>query len=324
MSDLNRHKAAIVLDFGGTTIKLGLIQQGHLLAQSTVPARSVGGLLPRLGDVRNAVLDLLGQAGLSLGDCFGVGIALPGIVDPERFTLLSINEKYADAIGFAFNTWAEEAFGLPIVMENDARAALLGEISYGTAKGESNAVLMIFGTGIGTAAIMNGKIVRGRHLQAGILGGHFVTDVNGSICNCGNIGCIEAQASHWSIQGWLSKQAGYANSILAKEPEMGYRQVIEASQTGDPLAVFAMQHLYKHWTSGIVNLIHAYDPEVVILSGGLMKSKDIVLPVLTQRVLEQAWTPWGQVRFLVAEDPNASVLLGLSHLLERGNKYDFV
>lgn len=70
-------------------------------------------------------------------------------------------------------------------MENDARAALLGEVSYGTAQGVADAVLFIFGTGIGTAAMMNGKIVTGRHYQAGILGGHLTTNVYGETCVCG-------------------------------------------------------------------------------------------------------------------------------------------
>ncbi|KGE18743.1 hypothetical protein PWYN_04685 [Paenibacillus wynnii] len=324
MSEINLNKAAIALDFGGTNIKIGLIRQGKVLNQTLLPAHSGAGIIPRLPDVQAAVMDLLEQEGLALGNCSGVGIGLPGLVDPQHLSLLSINEKYADAVGFAFGAWVEEAFGLPIVMENDARAALLGETVYGTAHGESNAVLMIFGTGIGTAALMNGKIIRGRHFQAGILGGHFVTDVNGSRCSCGGVGCLEAEASHWSLQGWLKNQQGYANSLLAIESNIGYRQVIDASQSGDMLALSAMQHLYKHWSSGIVNLVHAYDPDVVILSGGLMKAKDIVLPELVRRVHEQAWTPWGKVRFIVAENPDSSVLLGLSHLIEEGIDIDYV
>ncbi|MFC7151467.1 ROK family protein [Cohnella cellulosilytica] len=315
---------AIVLDFGGTNIKLGIAREGRMLAGSRLAAYSGSGLLPRLNAAREAVLDLLARTSLTTADCGGVAIALPGIVDPVRRTLLSINEKYADATGFAFEQWARESFGLRLEMENDARAALLGETAYGIARGETNAVLMTFGTGIGTAALMNGRIVRGRHYQAGILGGHMATDAYGEICTCGNVGCLEAQASHWSLPAWLVKQDGYRDSALAGVSDIGYRSVVEASAANDPFAVRAMRHLLVHWSAGIVNLIHAYDPDLVVLSGGLMKSRELVVPELSRLVRERAWTPWGDIRIAASRDPDSSVLLGLSHLLERSDGHDAI
>lgn len=304
----------VTIDFGGTNIKLGLIRDGEVLAKSSIPARSDEGMLARLPEAQQAVRELLSAGGFSLKQCGGIGLALPGIVDPARQTLASIKEKYTDAIGFDFAGWARSAFGLPLVVENDARAALLGEVAYGAARGEKDVVLVIFGTGIGTAAMMDGRVVRGRHDQAGILGGHLTTDVYGEVCACGNPGCLEAQASHWAIPARAAKRPGYAESRLAGDTAWGYEAVIKAAAEGDSFAGRLLDDLIVHWSAGIVNLLHAYDSEVVVLSGGLMKSADSILPRLTSRIAATAWLPWGTPRFVVAKDPETSVLLGMSYL----------
>jgi glucokinase len=163
--------------------------------------------------------------------------------------------------------WFEGALALPCILENDARAALIGEAAFGVAKGETDAVLMTFGTSIGTAAMMNGQILRGRQLQAGLLGGYFGTN-------------------------------------------------LEAVTKSDGGGIGTFKSLFPHWSTGIVNLIHAYEPEIVILSGELMKSQADIVPLIQEQVLKCAWSPLGNVRFVVAEDPDTSVLLGVSILLE--------
>jgi len=305
----------IAIDFGGTTIKIGLVHEGKVHALRTLPAHSSKGLIPRLPAVAAAVREMLSCHRLSIADCAGIGIATPGLVDTANRTIVSINDKYSDAVGFPFQAWIADTFQLPFVMENDARSALIGETAYGVAQQETDAVLMTFGTGIGTAAMMNGKILHGRHYQAGILGGHLSTDIHGSLCNCGNIGCLEAQAGHWALNQAARQHPHYLQSRLSRLTQLNYLTVLEEAFSGDQAATDLLEHLISHWSAGIVNLIHAYDPEVVILSGGLMKSKDRIVPLLSERVCKNAWTPWGKVRIVVAEDPDSSVLLGVSRLL---------
>ncbi|BBI31278.1 ROK family protein [Cohnella abietis] len=305
----------ITIDFGGTNIKIGLVDQGKIVGRSNLPSYSDKGMIVRLSDVEQEIKVLLKRQGSSISDCSGLGIATPGLVDVENCVILSINEKYSDAVGFNFQDWAREAFSLPMVLENDARAALLGEIAYGVAEGEKDAVLLTFGTGIGTAVIMNGQVVRGKHSQAGILGGHFTTDVYGNECNCGNLGCLEAQAGHWALSYSVKQHPTYFNSVLSKCSSLGYSDIIEAAQQGDQVGVDVLEGLLNHWSAGIVNMIHAYDPETVILSGGLMKASDFIVPILRERVRQRSWTPWGDVKMVVANDPDVSVLLGLASLV---------
>lgn len=308
----------IAIDFGGTTIKLGLIEKGQAAAQAIIPAYSGQGLIKRLPDVEQAVLDMLEISEISLQQCRGIGFAIPGIVDFDSGQLLSVNEKYADAVGFSFSGWAKDTFGLRSVLENDARAALFGESAYGTAQGERDVVLVTFGTGIGTSALLNGKMLRGKHNLAGILGGHFSAGSLDVLCNCGNAGCLEAHASHWALPRLIRGHPQYGSSVLKEQEDLSYLTLLQAASSGDRVAIELEDQLIKYWGAGLVNLVHAYDPELIVLSGGLMKSADRILPRLTNYVHKFAWAPWGKVRFAAAANPELSVLLGVSFLLENG------
>ncbi|GAA3400475.1 ROK family protein [Paenibacillus hodogayensis] len=317
----------IAVDFGGTNVKIGYVREGRIVAFGSIPAHSALGLLPRMKEVERVIRELGRNGSIPLEACGGIGIALPGVVDTKARKLLAIHEKYADAYGFPFEEWAAEAFSLPLVMENDARAALIGETSWGSARGERDAVLVIFGTGIGTAAMIDGKVLRGKHGQAGILGGHFSVASRGPVCNCGNTGCVEELASHRTLLVRAREEEGFSSSPLAALPDWGYAELIRSWREGDPFAKKFVERLTEYWSAGIVNLIHAYDPETVIVSGGLMKSADVLLPLLRDAVMDKVWKAWGSVRFTVAADPESSVLLGLARLSEdavtnRGMKED--
>ncbi|MBC8081504.1 MAG: ROK family protein [Gorillibacterium sp.] len=305
----------IAVDFGGTHIKLGLMEQDTILVDARIPANSANGLLPKLDEVEKAINNMLTSIGRTLKDCVGIAIAMPGIVDAQYKRLLSINGKYEDGLEFNFSHWVSSRFGLPLVLENDARAALLGEVSYGIAKGSKDAVLVIFGTGIGTAAMIDGVLLRGKHHQAGILGGHLTTDIHGDRCTCGNLGCVEAQSGNWALPNRIRNHPDYHDSVLSEVGLLDYKQVLETAQKGDRVANRILDELILHWSAAIINMIHAYDPDTVILSGGLMNSADYLLPRIRDHVLKHVWTPWGKVEFKVAPSPEQSVLLGLTRLL---------
>jgi len=133
--------------------------------------------------------------------------------------VISINEKFNDAIGYDFTKWAANKFNSPIVLENDARASLIGEWHFGSAKKFDNVVMITLGTGIGGSAVINGKVLRGKHFQAGCLIGHFTIDLNGKSCTCGNIGCVESISigSQWALSQYVKEDESYENSSFINE-----------------------------------------------------------------------------------------------------------
>lgn len=305
-----------VIDFGGTNIKIALMKDSKMLKSLSLPAHSAEGIVPRLNEVKECIFKMLRIEGMKAEDLFAVGIATPGIVNFMENRILSTNAKYPDAIDVGFNRWCEESFSCPLVMGNDANMALLGEVSFGCARGYENAVLLTIGTGLGTAAFINGRLLYGKHYQAGCLGGHFIIDINGRQCSCGSRGCAETLGGSRELERWAPLGEGFTESKLCYEKKITMEKVIQLMKTGDTFCTNLFNYMIDIYTATIVNLIHAYDPEIVVLSGGVMKSKEYILPELTRKVYSMAWTPWGKVGFAVADDPDSSVLFGLEALIQ--------
>lgn len=306
---------AMVMDLGGTKIKLGLVKDGKILCTADTNANSKNGLSERLPVIKNLMNDLLAQSGINLNDVAGIGISIPGIVDSKQKKILSIDNKFNDAPALDLSAWAYENWQIQIQLENDARSALIGEWQYGKGKGYDNVVLMTIGTGVGSSAVIEGKVLRGKHFQAGCLGGHFTININGQKCNCGNYGCVEVEASTWNIERIAKASGDFHSSVLAAENKIDFESIFRCAANKDALAMRLRDQCIDVWGACAVNLIHAYDPEILIVSGGVMASAGYIIPHLQNKVNEHAWTPWGKVKIEAAENINTAALLGVAYIV---------
>jgi glucokinase len=296
-----REKVLLACDLGGTRLKIGLVRAGTVLARTLEPARSRQGLASHLPVLRSAWLRLLGQAGLNLENCAAISVAFPSLIDAATGRVLAEYGKYADAMDLDLRAWGRRELGLPLVIENDARMALIGEWQAGAGRDCNNVVMMTLGTGLGTAALIEGRVLRGRHGQAGVLGGHITVRHGGRPCTCGNLGCAEAEASTAALAALAASRPDFAASVLAREAVLDFAGVFRHAAGGDACAAALRDHSLQVWSSLAVNLIHAYDPEVVILGGGIMASAETVLPAVRRHVDRHAHTPWGKVRVLASQ-----------------------
>lgn len=306
-----KKEMVIAMDLGGTRIKIGLIKGPEVLASLETDACSDQGLAQRLPEITSTIKILLEKASVSTEVIKGVGIAVPGIVDPVHKKVLTINDKYGDVTSLDLEQWAFEQWGVPVEMENDTRAALLGEWKFGNGRGYNDVVLMTLGTGIGTSAIIEGKILRGRHFQAGILGGHFIVNPKGRLCNCGNRGCVEAEASTWNLK---EIAAEYADNEWFEADKLDFKLIFEQASQGNTAAKTIRDECLENWAACAFNLVQAYDPEVLILGGGIMASRDHILPHIQNKLKGNSWCSWGDVKVLEASLKNTAALLGVSTL----------
>lgn len=301
------------IDLGGTRVKIGLVTGGIVVARKVIPARPAGGLAAGLGAVGEEINAMLKAQGASLA---GVGLAFPGLVDPVKKKILSTNKAYADALTIDLEAWAKDSWGVPFFVDNDARMATVGEWKFGAGQDTDNLAVMTIGTGIGTSAVIEGKLLRGCHFQAGILGGHFSIKYDGRPCNCGNLGCVEAYGSTWSLDATVKEASDHGDSVLAKVERIDLAAVFDAASDGDDLAIRVRRLCLDSWSAGVISLIHAYDPEVVILGGGVLHRPDDVLPYVTEKVLSQAWCPWGTVQIRPSLLLSDAGILGVVHCLQ--------
>lgn len=286
----------LCIDFGGTEIKLAVIDGRRILGVDSIPVRGDEGDLAAAVSASRALISQTDTAPTA------VGIAVPGVVDPASGRMLHANDKYDFLRDFDLQTWAADELGLPAVVENDARAALIGETSTGSADDERDAVLVTLGTGIGTAAMIDGVPLRGVSGHAGILGGHVTVDINGPACPCGNVGCGEVLASAWALH--------------ERNDRLTVKQLFES----DDNAEFRDSFLHV-WGATVVTLIHMYDPSVVILSGGILRAGDAVSAPIETYVREHLWPSMTAPRFIVPREPEYSVARGLSTLAHQAHPH---
>jgi len=304
--------SVIALDLGGTRIKFGLVENGQLLASANVAVPSSESFAAVLPIIETQVERLLAAAGRQ--KITGIGMAFPTIVDSDQMRLLYKYTKYNDANDLDLMGWAKDTWGVPLAMENDARAALIGEWQAGAGKGTDNLVMVTIGTGVGSAALVNGRLLKGSHYLAGNLGGHMAVNFDGGRCNCGNVGCLESEASSWALPEILKRQPGYAESPFAGDEKPDFEAVFRLAAAGEPFALAVRNRCLEAWVTGILNLVYAYDPERVVIGGGVMHSADVILPFIQNKINQAAWLPPNAVEVVAAQEPDWAGVLGMGYL----------
>ncbi len=307
---------ALTVDLGGSHPTCALVEDRAILRTKTLATDGAKGLAPALPLLADALRTIMDEANTKPSECKGLAFCFCGLADHAHARVASTNSKYDDAPQLDLPGWCEKALGVRFEIENDARMALLGEWYAGAARGFDDVVMITLGTGIGGAAMIQGRLLRGKHAQAGCLGGHLPVLFNGRRCTCGAIGCAEAEASGWSLPEICRATEGFSSSPLSKEDLITFERLFHYAGAGDRVAVEVRDRCLTVWGTATVGLIHAYDPEVVVFGGGVMKSASVIIPFIQDYVNQHAWTPWGKVSIRGAELGNQAALLGAVPLLQ--------
>ena len=307
---------ALAVDLGGSHAACAVVDEARVLGRRSVPLESARGLAGALPALAAALREAAVDAGVPLADCAGLALGFCGLVDPVAGRVLSTNAKYDDAPSLDLAGWCREAFSLPFRVENDARLALLGERAAGAARGCDDVVMMTLGTGVGGVAMVEGRLLRGKHFQAGVLGGHLVAAFDGRRCSCGARGCVEAEASTWALPRVARGWPGFAGSALARAERLDFEAVFSLAASGDAVAIAVRDRCLEVWAAGAVAMVHAWDPEVLVVGGGVARRRDDVLPAIEARVRGEAWTPWGKVGVRAAALGEDAALQGAVPLLQ--------
>ena len=270
----------LAADFGGTTIKLGLVQDGCVVAGSRLEACADRPMPERLEAVACEWEKLLKNRGATLGDCEGAALALPFLIDAGNSQVLGEFGKFPGAADIRFDEWSQARLGLSMAIENDLRLAILGEWTVGAARGMNDVVMMALGTGIGCAVISAGHLLRGANNRAAALLGHSTLAHDKPAGRCGNLGCAEDLASTATLAIRAKARPDFAGSRLAGAAEINYESVFALADQGDPCSLALRQESLEVWSVMVQNAVIAYDPEVVVLGGGVLRRHDIILPAV--------------------------------------------
>ncbi|BBE73515.1 ROK family protein [Oharaeibacter diazotrophicus] len=241
---------AIGIDVGGTNLRLARVAADGTILEKRAER------IDR--DPEAAIARAIELAAFLDGpDVVAVGVGIPGRVDARRGKVLS--GGYLDFAGLDFAERLQAALGKPAAIDNDCNMALVAEIAVGAGKRRDDVVMFTIGTGIGGAVMLEGKIVRGR-MAAGQLG-HVTVDVGGLPCACGRRGCVETTSSGNAF-GRLVAEAGLPAGTTAEA-------VLAADSAGDPRADTLLRAWATPLRAAIDTVVAAFDPELVLLGGGL-------------------------------------------------------
>ena len=276
---------AIGIDLGATKTDVGLVESGgHIRRRLRRLTPIKGGPTLIKADIVATVHELLNSI---TSVPVGVGVGLAGQIDPtEGNVLFAPNLEWRDV---PFQRHLSQALGFPVVITNDVRAITWGEWLHGAGQGCNDLICLFVGTGIGGGIVSGGEVLSGSTNAAGEIG-HLVIDRSGPSCTCGNRGCLEAFAGGWAIarraQEAVARNPSAGSTLLemvgGKRELITAETVARAAQTGDPLAKRLLDKVAEALIAGSVSLIHAFNPNRLILGGGVIEG----VPELVHRVAE--------------------------------------
>lgn len=284
---------SIGIDFGGTKVLAGVVntKTGELVSTSkkkTKQASEQHQLLRRLSIVIDEAVE---EAGLEINRVKGIGIGVAGMVDREKGILLSGVNIGANNLKIAEPLI--EQYGIPVKLGNDVEVATLGEMHFGAGKRCENLICVFVGTGIGSGIVHHGRIYHGATGTAGEIG-HTVLFPDGRPCNCGGHGCLEAYASRMAIarQVIAGMKRGVETSVAGDVDEnkglLRSRTLAQAVENGDKLVIRSVIEAAKHLGTGLATVVNFYNPERIILGGGLVEEVDLYFNIAVEELIHRA------------------------------------
>lgn len=276
-------KVIIGIDLGGTIVRAGAFDsERRLLVVHETPIEAPRGPEFGLRKIQGLIEQVLAESGTK--SLSGIGIGSTGPLDPIQGI---INNPFTLPTweNVAIVEWMRKSFNVPVTLENDADAAALGEYWQGAGREAQRLYAVTVGTGIGTALIIDGQIYRGlegSHPE----GGHMVLDPSGPLCYCKRHGCWESLCAGPAIERQARKTDLTGSRLLEMAEgnceKISARMVFEAARMGDVAALSIVEKVSEYFALAILNIAILFAPDMIVLSGGVMRSIDFFMPRIQQ------------------------------------------
>lgn len=274
---------AIGVDLGGTNLRIAAVDEtGKLLEKVTTGTQVALGRDHVITEMCDAIKTLAAKFG-STADLIGVGIGVPGIID-KRTGMLRESPNLPGWHDYPVRDEIERRLQSPVVLENDANAAAVGENWLGAAKGFDDMLMITLGTGVGGGIVLRGQAWHGMTGMAGELG-HITVDPNGPRCKCGNNGCVEQYSSATAVvrmarEAIASGKAPHLSQTASNDKEFTARGIYNLAIQGDPPSKEIFQKV--GWGLGVLlaDLVNAFNLHMYVIGGGVSAAWDAFAPAM--------------------------------------------
>jgi glucokinase len=296
---------SVGIDFGGTSVKLGVCRDGELLCTDTpIPTANFHGPAALIGEMAARVAKLRE----TYPDIAAIGVGVPGLVDFEHgFVHILTNVPGWKHV--PLKALLGEKTGLPVVVENDANAMAYAEFRYGAAQGLRNVVALTMGTGIGGALILNGQMYRGSNCAAGEIG-QMSIHFDGRAGHYGNLGALEKYTGNQQIAEHALQR--YAEAGLVKTADdCTPKCIAEAAQAGDDIARQIWDEVADWLGTALSSIAWLLNPDAFVIGGGVAQAGDLIFDPLKRKVQSMLSTVvWERLQILPARFSNESGIIG--------------
>ena len=287
-------RPALAIDLGGTKIMAAIVSpDGRVISRNYCPTLAVKGTKAVIDRLSSAGEGVVTKAGLKFSELAGIVIDAAGALNAEK-GVISSSPNLPGWHNVPLRDILADRLGIATYMINDASAAALGEHRFGAGRGLDNLVYLTVSTGIGGGIIIGGKLYTGANGSAGEIG-HMIIEADGPQCSCGNSGCLEALASGTAVAAEAVKRIGQgeASSIteLAKDASktITAKTVALAARQGDYLACDVVAKAAYYLGIGLANVVNIFNPEMVIIGGGMSQMGDMLLKPARKVVKQRAF-----------------------------------
>ena len=307
------------IDVGGQTTKLGVVDaRGTVLAQTVIRTDTYTDIAPYISELAVALNKVIADAGVE-GKVKGIGVGAPNGNYYTGTIENAVNLSWGGTQTIEFSKLLSEAMnGLPVALTNDANAAAVGEMTYGAARGMKNFIMITLGTGVGSGIVINGDVVYGHDGFAGELGHVAAVRNNGRTCNCGKTGCLETYASATGVARTAREWLELSNepSILRNLDNISSKDVYEAAQEGDALALKIFEFTGNILGRSFADFIAFSSPEALVLFGGLARAQEFLLKPMEDAMNANVLPLWkGKVKIVFSQlKESDAAILGASAL----------
>jgi glucokinase len=310
-----KRNPVLAVDLGGSKIIIALVSPwGEVIAKEYIATLADEGSEAVIRRMLAIINSFIAKASMQHSSAITIAIASAGSIDFEK-GIVTASPNLPGWSNVPLKDIVRERTGLKTFLVNDGSAAAWGEHCFGRGRGIDNLIYVAVGTGIGGGIIINGELYNGVSGSAGEIG-HMTIDINGPRCNCGNIGCWESLASGKAVAKEARRRIAQGTKSLLIELAEGEPQnitaqlVSTAARRGDVLALELVSRTATYLGIGMVNLVNIFNPEMIIIGGGMAQMGDMLLDPARQVITERAFQlPAQIVRIVLSElDNNASVL----------------
>lgn len=315
-------KMIVGVDLGGTSIKLALLtNNGEFIDKWEVPTdkSDSGKHIPKT--ITIAIEEKLKQMDKTKEDIAGIGIGAPGSVRLEDGLIFAaVNLGW---VNFPLKEILENESGIPVIVDNDANIAAVGEMWKGAGNGAKDVVMVTLGTGVGGGVIVNGDVAHGISGSAGEIGHITVQLENGVLCNCGKTGCLETISSATGIARIANEklQNTTKETILkemSNDSPITAKDVFEAYSNGDEVAEEIVNHVMRYLALVLAGVGNTLNPENIIIGGGVSNAGEMLLKPLKKYFDEFAFTTVREsTKLSIAKLGNDAGAIGAAYLVKK-------